>query len=529
MSPSPTAAGGPPPSQDTRARGAATVASDLLSQSSARLITAMLSIISVVITTRLLLPRQYSVLAYIWVISSLVLTASCAWTSAALGRLGREELDATGRMRETSWARMIIATPILAIACAAVLVLHAVGALPADFRIGYALLAIASGLIAVAGDQLTTLLWTAGRMKLAALLGVLSQGAAVGGVAVLAAAGLHHPLAAVALIAVLSNIVLVIPALAVLWLPALWPPAIPRAAIARMLHFSWPLIAFAVSGYVVQSVDIVILRHYDTATATGVYAVAYGAYAVLQAAAATITVVLTPLFVSLRSAGREDLVRRFADRGIAQFTLAASTAIGVAMCIVPLAITLVYGPRFRGAGHPLIVLCGALLLFAQASALAPVLVLYERTRPIGVINVCAAVLNIVGDIVLVGYVHIGVMGPAVATCAAVACIAIGYIVVATRAVEGRLRSLHVLMFAPAAIGMALSLELTKGIVTDGASALAVIAVGLAILRTSGAVDVTDLELFARLDIPAGVRRRLLRGVARVSGVDRPEDAVVEGL
>jgi O-antigen/teichoic acid export membrane protein len=518
MSPSPTAADGPPVSQDTRARGAATVLSDLLSQSSARLIIALLSIVSVVITTRLLLPRQYSVLAYMWVISSLVLTATCTWTSTSLARYGRAELDETGHMRETSWARMIIATPILVLSCAAVLAVHAAGAMPADFRIGYAFLAIASGLIAVGGDQLTTLLWTAGRMKLAALLGVLSQAAAVGGLAVLAAAGLHRPLAAVALIAVLSNIVLVVPALAVLWRSALWPPAIQGAAIARMLRFSWPFIAFAVSGYVVQSVDIVILRHYDTATATGVYAVAYGAYAVLQAAAATITVVLTPLFVSLRRADREDLVRRFVDRGVAQFTLAASIAIGVAMCIVPLAITLVFGHRFRGAGHPLIVLCGALLLFAQASALAPVLVLYERTRPIGVINVCAAGVNIIGDIVLVGYVHIGVMGPAVATCAAVACIAAGYMVAAMRAVEGRLHSLHVLMFAPAAIGMVLSLELTKGIVTDGASALAVIAAGLAILRASGAVDVTDLELFARLDIPSVVRGRLLTAVARIAGV-----------
>jgi O-antigen/teichoic acid export membrane protein len=502
-----------------RPRGAATVLSDFLGQSFARAANALLSMASVILTTRLLLPRQYGVLAYISVISSLILAASCTWTSAGLARYGRLELDATGQMRQTSWARMIICGPIVAISCAVVLLLHSLRALPADFKLGYALIAIGSGVIAVAGDQIMTLITTSGRMKLAALLAVLAQGSAVCGYAVLAAAGPSRPLTLVAVVAVASNAVLIIPGAIAIGRMALWPAAISRTAIIRLLGFSWPIIAFAISTYIVQSVDIIILRHYDTAAATGIYAVAYGAYGVLQAAAAPITVVLTPLFVSLRTAGREDLVRRFVDRGITQFTLGASTLIGVAMCAVPVTLPLVYGHNFRGAARPLIVLCGALLLFAVAAALAPVLVLYERTRAVAVFGIASAIINIVGDVLLVGYVHSSAMGPAVATCGALACVAGGYLLEATRAVGGRLSNSLLLVLLPAAIGMALSLSVSAGILWAGASAVAVIASGLLILRTGGSVDSGDLELFARLDIPAIIRERLLRGVARIAGVD----------
>ena len=140
--------------------------------------------------------------------------------------------------------------------------------------------------------------------------------------------------------------------------------------------------------------------------------------------------------------------------------------------------------------------------------------LNERTRATAVINAAALAFNVVADIVLVGVLGGGVTAPAIATTGALVIIATGYGVVAARDMGVKragsplllapvLISLACLLLLPAALGVPLAL-----VGTAAATAL--------LLRFAGLFAPQDVELYAKLDLPAAVRSRLVAAVRRLA-------------
>src|SRR5437588_5209611 len=107
----------------TNIRGMRTVFSDYASQVGARLGSALLSLVAVMLTTRFLNPAGYGAFAYFFVVATLIFTITSAWTSTAVSRYAREELEARGRMAAVTWGRAVITLPVAALAAVVVPVL----------------------------------------------------------------------------------------------------------------------------------------------------------------------------------------------------------------------------------------------------------------------------------------------------------------------------------------------------------------------------------------------------------------------
>jgi O-antigen/teichoic acid export membrane protein len=279
-----------------------------------------------------------------------------------------------------------------------------------------------------------------------------------------------------------------------------------------MLVFSLPMIAFALSQYVIRGVDIVILRAYGTATQTGVYAVAYQAYSNLQSVATTSTIVLTPLFVSLQAANKTTLIVRYLGRIVPQITFVAAT--GAALCVPLLGVfvPLVFGPQFRGATHPLAILFVALVLFAHASFVAPILMLHLRSGLVGLASAAAAVVNVAADFVLIGPLRMGVVGPAIATTAGLAVICLTYQRAARTAVGSR-AALRPWMLSPLLASLVPTLALSGTLAVICGLAAATIA-SSAVVMLAKPFERQDADLIAKLDLPGPLKRLALRALAR---------------
>jgi O-antigen/teichoic acid export membrane protein len=495
-------------------RGAATVFSDYAAVLGARFGSVLLSLCSVIITTRILDPAGYGTLAYFTVVAMLIFTATSAWTSAAVARYGREQLEARGTMTHVSWSRLWITAPLVGVAAALVPLLKVLGALPPDFSWSFVWLAVAYGVILIIADHVIYLLEAAGRMKLSAIGLLAQQAVLVASLLLLVLVGSGQQPLVIAIISLLATTLATLIFGAMVWRVGFWPPSHDRALRRRILLFSVPLIAFTVSQYVIRFVDIVVIGAYESAAAVGLYAVAYQGYTVLQQVAGASGPVLTPLLVSLRMADKEKIILRYLDRAVPQLTFLAAVLAGVAIPFVPMGVQVVFGSDFAEASQPLTILFLPMVLVFATNLLGPILVLYERSSAIGVINSFAAAINVVADIVLIGFLDMGISGAAVATSLAVTIIVVGY-VTACRDCTGSQSRFNPLLLGPVVAGLAPTLMLSgvEGTIIGVVSSLTVSYIIVALVRP---FEAQDAEIIAQLDMPPTLKKLALRGLAIIS-------------
>lgn len=494
-------------------RGAATAFSDILSVSAARGASIILALVSVTIVTHLLDPAQYATLAYVGVVSGLIFTGTSSWTATAVARYGREELERDGCVRATSWGRLALTAPLVVVAIVVVCLGKAFGAAPTQLTWNFVFIACATGIALIAAEHFVNLLEACGRMKLTALVLMLGRVLSIAGLVILAAVGLGRSAAAVALVWLGAGLVFAAFLAAFLWKPGIWPPKLDRELFRRMVALSVPLIAFAISQYVIGAVDVVILGAYRPARDVGLYAIAYQGYGVLQQIATTATIVLSPLFVSLRIASREHVIERYYERTIPQVILLSSVGAGLVAPFVRLAVPAIFGASFAPTYEPLTILLVAWIMFATASFAAPILVLHERARSLGAINVLAAVINVGGDWLLISRFGVGIAGPALATAASLAVVAVGYLWVAADCIDHR-RTLPLAMIAPALAGTTIALGLPNA-VGAGASVAGTLLTATTVFLLRHPFVAQDIDLIGRLDIPGPFKRLTLRALARL--------------
>src|SRR5215211_7387715 len=311
--------------QRQRVRGAATVFSDYASVLGARFASALLSLLSVLLMTRILDPDGYGVVAYVSVIALLIFTVTSAWTSTAVSRYGREEFEERGSTVTVTWSRARLTAPLLGIAALIVVSIKLAGGFPPQLSWALTWLAIAFGVVLVASEHIVYSLEAAGRMKMSAAQLLSRQVLVLGGLAGILITGVGDSTLVVASVLAAGAGISTLMFGSRVTRISLWPPRSNAEVRRRILRFSVPLIAFTLSQYAIRSVDLIVISAFVGASAVGVYAVAYQAYSVLQQLTTASGPVLTPLFVSLRRGGQEELVDRYVERAIPQLTLIAAT------------------------------------------------------------------------------------------------------------------------------------------------------------------------------------------------------------
>ena len=283
-----------------------------------------LSLVSVTISTRLLLPSVYALIAYVNVISYLVFTVTTAWTGTAVFRYGREELERTGQMTGTTWARATLTAPLTVAAVPIVLAAFILGVFPHQFSIGFVCAALGMGLLMAFGEHFLYMTQAAGRIRRGAIAQVGQQALAVATLALLFFSGVSGSPGAVIAISVGASSLYALWLGAGIWRVAIWPPRVDRLLRQRMLRLSAPLMAFVVSDYVIRSVDLFAIGALRPVADVGVYAVAYQVFVMGYGLATALPPVFQPLLVSLHLRNRSDLVTRYLDRIVPQIAFLAA-------------------------------------------------------------------------------------------------------------------------------------------------------------------------------------------------------------
>jgi O-antigen/teichoic acid export membrane protein len=183
--------------------------------------------------------------------------------------------------------------------------------------------------------------------------------------------------------------------------------------VLALLKYSWTLPFAAVSTYVVNWIDMWVIRAIRGVGSVGVYGWAYQITAIAGLAFAPIAVVLTPRVIDARLKHDDARIGRYVD-SILPAATALAAIIGVLLVLVFPALRSVASPAYAAAYPVILILLAALPFQLIAYLVTPLANAYERLLPrIVLVSAAVALTNTLGDLVLVP--RLGISGAAVAT------------------------------------------------------------------------------------------------------------------
>ena len=384
-------------------------------------------------------------------------------------------------------------------------------ALPSVLSWELVTLGLATALVTIVIDHWTCLLETSGKMKASAGAQVLAQTTYVVALGTFFLVSWHVSPALVLTLSLATSILLVIGIAPVIWRSGIVPIEVDRILLRRMLWLSMPLIGLVLSQYVLASVDIIILRMFRGQAEVGVYAVAYQAFGMLSAPATSATSVFLPLFVSIQIAGRRELIVRYLERAVPQLLFVMAVLAGFAAPLLPVVMPLVFGHDFARSAQPLAVLLIGVEALSAAYVIAPILTLHEQTRTTAKINTIAAVINVTGDLFMIGVLGMGIIAPAIATSVALVFMFAAFYARARKILERPVMP-DVGVTAPLIAGLVPTFVL-GGMVGAITGFVAVAVISATILVWRSPFNHEDLDLIDKLQMPAAVKGLAFRMIS----------------
>lgn len=470
----------------------------------------LLAALSVVVTTNLLGTEEYGRLNYLLVLSLIVATAAL-WTQASVLTIGREEFDRDGKVGTSTWARAVVAVPLLTMTCLVIVGgwLGGLwyGAYPAE-DIG---LVLAAAVVFILNEHLLVVLQVRGLMKRSAVMLLAQRALLLTPLAVLLVTGGDADVTTVLLLTTTSYTISTLWLISATGRTAFSPLRVEPAAVSRLTRLSLPLLAASLSYVVVRWSDILVIEFYRTFTEVGQYALAFQGYHTFYELNVPLLAVLVPLIVSLKGAGRVDVVGRFYSRSVAHGALLSGTVLALVAVPIHLLIPTVFGSGFEPAADPFVVLLLSLQLGMVSALLTSIFLGLGTTRPIGVASILIAAVTLGANFLLVP--SIGIIGASIATTAGQMVGAVTLTIYARRLVDTSPPSWW-LGLLPMMAGITPLLAIEGWYAYLMGPAAAVISLAM-VLRWSNIVIAEDSEIVSQLRAPPTLVR-LFDVIIRVS-------------
>ena len=465
-----------------------------------------LQIGAVVLTTRMLGSEGYGKFSLFLLVAELVFLFGISWTSASVIRYGREEFVKTGKINKTFWSRNIILIPIL-------IVFFILLSLFKRQILGYVCLKnIAFPLLILYILGKMSLNYTQyiqqaiGQLKLFAATNIIQK--------LLIIIGLFY-------IFIVSSISKNVTAVIVVNIIALFgttlifinflkreyfiPVKTDLAYIKRIFLFSYPIILGSGSAYIVNYIDLIVIKKYMEVAEVGIYSLSYRGFIALQSISMSLIAVLAPMIVTFLTEKREDLIKKFVKRIIIQGVLFWSIFLSVIVFLASVFIPIIFGENFQESIWPFSILMIGLAFNCIGSFYSPILTAYELIKQAMAVNITMALINLVGDFILVP--HIGILGAATASSLSFAFSAVLYLIIANKRLN--LREWHQILGVSPLIALLFICLFSNKIWFQGVGLCLVIVATIAMVRKSNMFSKDDIQMFIRIRMPPFVRKILV--------------------
>jgi len=486
---------------------------DYSSLVSGKLMSMPVQIIILSLAARILGTDGYGRLALFFLVSQIVLLFGVNWTSASVIRYGREEYIREHRINKIFWGRNVILLPCLIISIIGITVYQD---RIADY-IGLSQLVIWFLILYIIGATVLSYVQyiqqTIGQLKLYALSTISERIiSAIGLVMVFFFVRFQETFYPVAAVFIIAGFSVAVSFGGFIKRENFLPIVFDKEVIRKMFSFSYPLIFGSASAYVVNWIDVIVIERYLNMSHVGLYTLSYQGMMVLQGVSMSLITLLGPMMVTFLTDNREDLIVVFVRRIIPQGVFFWSVFLSLVICIAPNLIPGIFGEGFSGSVRPFLLLMIGLGFNSLTCYCSPILTAYELIKKLVFVNILLAVINLVGDFMLVP--ALGMNGAAISTSLSFGIAAILYVIILNRRLnlsEWR----HILSILPLFIYLLISL-FVDGLWLRILGFVVVIIFAMVIAKISRMFMKEDLEMFSKIDMPKSVRGVIFRTYSYLS-------------
>jgi|GEM_PF-2364947 len=372
-----------------------------------------LMLLITIITARVLQPEGFGIFSLFLMIAGLLSVLCIDWPNSSIIRFGKEEFLKTGSLAEVFWGRIIIFASCFGIITLFLFVAREwiAGYIGINQNIVFFILAYVF-LVSVFEIQLY-ILQAVGMFKefgLVPFIGKLSNLLLLFFVVFIIGLTDILFIIGISIITQLISVLVIVTTLRREWFT---PPKFSQRKITEMVQFSWPMIFGAVSVVIIGYIDTIIIKEFLPISSVGIYSIAYLGMTSVSVVILSIVSLLFPLITTFRYQGRVVLIRQYMDEIIPQGVFIWSVFISALMVIGSIVIPLLFGISYSTAVIPFVILLAGLSARSVSSFYSGITVSFDLMKKVVILSVLIAVLNIIGDLLLIPIW--GINGAAVAT------------------------------------------------------------------------------------------------------------------
>ncbi len=401
---------------DEQKQEARSIVGNYLAVSGGRIASIFLSAAVLAIVTRSLGPEKFGTLSIFFMVCSFFTTIFINWQNSAITRFGREEYIQSGNISRTMGAGFLIFSAAYLVAV--VLIFSFRKTIVNYIGVGEVYIFLVS-LFVLTGALYEIsfyLLQSVGKLKIYSLLPVAEKMVTLVVFYFLSRVVRSGKVGSLTLTEVVSgfaggHLVVISVAFTLLFLSMRQHLQFDFSYVKKIIFYAWSMFIGALTSFVVNWVDVIFIKKYQSMTDVGVYSLAFKAQGFfLLLIMATIPLTM-PVIVSLRTLGHHELIKRYVDELIPQGVFAWSIILSVLIVLSDFFIGILFGERYLPAAALFSVLMIGVAFNAISAFYSGFTSAYDIVAPVVGISVVISIIKTAGDIVVIP--HFGVMGAAV--------------------------------------------------------------------------------------------------------------------
>jgi len=479
---------------------------DYLSLLSGNLILIPLGIVSVAMATRILGAEGYGYITIFNLIMTFVVMVTTNWTAPSLIRFGREEYDQKGKLNQTFWARTIILIPCLLIGVSIVYFLRSFISDYMQMASWIVWLVIGSVLVTTARTYFDYILQGIHSMKAYAASQIVFGAVSLAGLTLIFVGFFPKAYLTVIIVGLITNIITLL-FLTFFLIPfrLLSPVNTDRRMLREVLSFSYPLMVGNLAAYIVNWVDVIVIKYYFSMSKVGEYQLAYNIFNVLTGLFSSTTILITPILISFLAAKREDLVLRYTTRLVPQGFLLWTTMIGIALSISPPIFRKVFGEGFSVSAIYFQFLAIGLVISGLINFYSGEITAYKLIKLGVMASVARGLVNLIGDILLVP--QMGPLAAALSTTGGIIIAALFYLLICQRLIQEKILWQFILIL-PALLSLGIS-RILSGPETPFLATVVTLMSSFFLARVLHLFRSDDLVLLEYIQMPVPLKKTIV--------------------